>query len=194
MYAIYTTSGFIVGSKPYGEAGKVLFIFTRDFGLVTAIAQGIRLEKSKLRYGAQDCSLGDFSFVKGKEFWRLTSIGDSRSATDVPQGTRELIARLGILLRRFIQGEDCNIGLFDHIEDCVDFLGHRPELTDEQLKTAESIAVFGMLELLGYIGKDPSVQDRLAQKRISVEMLDEMLSDRLVLNKHINKALRESHL
>ena len=73
MHAIHTTPGFIIGSRPYGEAGKMLSIFTRDFGLVTATAQGIRLERSKLRYHAQDLSFGSFSLVRGREFWRLTS-------------------------------------------------------------------------------------------------------------------------
>src|SRR5690349_11857408 len=73
MYAIHTTPGFIIGSRPYGEAGKMLSIFTRDLGLVLAAAQGIRLEKSKLRYSAQDYSFGTFSLVRGKEFWRLTN-------------------------------------------------------------------------------------------------------------------------
>ena len=75
-YTIITTPGFIIGSRPRGEAGKLLSIFTRDLGLVLASAQGIRLEKSKLRYAARDYSFGEYSFVKGKEFWRLTDARD----------------------------------------------------------------------------------------------------------------------
>src|SRR5690349_10081885 len=73
MYSIITTEGFIIDSRPSGEAGKLLYIFTKDHGLVMATAQGIRLEKSKLRYFIQDYSFGVYSFVKGKEYWRLTN-------------------------------------------------------------------------------------------------------------------------
>jgi len=73
MYSIQTTPGFIIDSRTYGEAGKMLFIFTRDLGLVMAVAQGIRFERSKLRPFTQDYSFGEFSFVRGKEMWRLTS-------------------------------------------------------------------------------------------------------------------------
>ena len=60
MHPIHTTLGFVINSRPYGEAGKLLSIFTRDFGLVLANAQGIRLEKSKLRPFIQDYSFGYF--------------------------------------------------------------------------------------------------------------------------------------
>ena len=50
----------------------MISIFTRDLGLVFASAQGIRFEKSKLRPFTRDYSFGQFSFVKGKEYWRLT--------------------------------------------------------------------------------------------------------------------------
>ena len=73
MHPIHTTPGFIIGSRPSGEAGKMISIFTRDLGLVFASAQGIRFEKSKLRPFTQDYSFGQFSFVRGKEYWRLTS-------------------------------------------------------------------------------------------------------------------------
>jgi recombinational DNA repair protein (RecF pathway) len=78
MYTIHTTPGFIIGSRPSGEAGKLLSIFTQDLGLIRATAQGIRFEKSKLRPFIQDYSVGIFSFVRGKEFWRLTSAQEQK--------------------------------------------------------------------------------------------------------------------
>jgi hypothetical protein len=81
MHAIYTTPGFIIGSRPSGEAGKLISIFTRDLGLVFASAQGIRFEKSKLRPFTQDYSFGEFSFVRGKEYWRLTSAQEERDSS-----------------------------------------------------------------------------------------------------------------
>ena len=50
MHPIHTTPGFIIASRPYGETGKILSIFTRDIGLVGAVAQGIPFEKTKIRY------------------------------------------------------------------------------------------------------------------------------------------------
>jgi DNA repair protein RecO (recombination protein O) len=112
MHTIHTTEGFIIDSRPYGEADKLLSIFTRDFGLVMATAQGIRLEKSKLRYYCQDYSFGTFSLVRGKEFWRLTSAQGS----DAPQPAapaEPLFARIAQLLRRLIHGEEPVPGLYE---------------------------------------------------------------------------------
>jgi len=207
MYAIYTTPGFIVGSKPHGEAGKVLFIFTRDFGLITAVAAGIRLERSKLRYGVQDYSFGIFSLVKGKEFWRLTSVGDSRKelvlgieSADAPINSKkrsfgdQLVARLALLLRRLLHGEEANPALFSSVESAISFICSSSSLDDERFKTLESLAVYRMLESLGYIGKDNFIDLEVREEILSVELLDSIQEKRGVLNKHINKALRESHL
>lgn len=83
MHNIYTTSGFVIGSSLYGEADKMLFVFTRDFGLVNVIAKGIRLGRSKLRFCTQDYSLGIYSLVRGRDMWRLT---DARELFISPAG------------------------------------------------------------------------------------------------------------
>ncbi|MEK9177832.1 MAG: recombination protein O N-terminal domain-containing protein, partial [Patescibacteria group bacterium] len=92
MYSITTTPGFIIDSRPYGEAGRLMSIFTRELGLVRATAQGIRLEKSKLRYSSQLYSFGIFSFVCGKEFWRLTNARE-QSRNEADTFPRDLAAR-----------------------------------------------------------------------------------------------------
>jgi len=72
MYSVYTTAGFVLGSAERGEANKIYSIYTKDFGLVRASAQAVRLEKSKLRYNLDDFTHGHFSLVRGKELWKLT--------------------------------------------------------------------------------------------------------------------------
>lgn len=207
MYAITTTPGFIIESRPRGEAGKLLSIFTRDLGLVLASAQGIRLEKSKLRYHSQEYSFGEFSFVRGKEFWRLTSAnGDSRRSTlrvvrrvDL-RNEQELIGRIALLLRRLLHGEEPHPELFEHLEGSTRFLfDHNDQnreagLSIKQFEILESIIVFRILHLLGYIGNDKNLDPRLIAGQLSIEFLDEVAEQKGNINRHINKALKESHL
>jgi recombinational DNA repair protein (RecF pathway) len=216
-HTIHTTTGFIIESHPYGEAGKLLSIFTRDLGLVRAVAQGIRLEKSKLRYHTQDFSMSEFSFVRGKELWRLTNAQEgflieksssSSKGHDVSQAA-ELINRIGLLLRRLLHGEEPHIELFEHIEATITFLdtigttssevsnegvAKSLQLNPEQWQTLESLIVFRVFNLLGYIGSDTQLDDRLRVAPFSHELIAEIADRRLIMNNHINKAIRESHL
>jgi DNA repair protein RecO len=201
MYAIHTSPGFIIDSRPFGEAGKLLSIFTRDFGLVRAAAQGIRLEKSKLRYYAQDYFLGTFSLVRGKEFWRLTSAQAAQGTQEirnmkyeVGHKSQELIARVASLLKRLLQGEEAHPELFECVQACMTFLSEMPNLTEEQLKTLESITVLRILKTLGYIGNDTSLNGEFESRQLSPEVLNSLVPKRTLMNKHINKALEESHL
>lgn len=190
MYAIHTTPGFIIDSRPRGEAGKLLSIFTRDFGLIYASAQGIRLEKSKLRYYTQDYAMGTYSLVRGKEFWRLTSAaGASRTKSGIT-----FVARLALLLRRLLQGEESNVELFEIVRSTTDYLDTNHDLDDAQLKTLESIIVLRCLHALGYVGKDNILKDCLESAVLSVAILAELAPKRALMNQHINKALKESHL
>ncbi len=193
MHAIHTTPGFIIDSRPYGEAGKMISIFTRDFGLVSAVAQGIRLEKSKLRYFAQDYSLGIFSLVRGKELWRLTSAQDGPLVAE-GKDSLEILARVSLLLRRLLQGEEPHPELFDLVESLAAFLKGNAALSAEEMRALESLSVFRMLDLLGYIGDDSSLAEFAGRGQFTREILGQAAVKRAALNQHINKALKESHL
>ncbi len=211
MHTVHTTPGFIIGSRPYGDAGKILIVFTREFGLIYATAQGIRLERSKLRYHIQDHSFGTYSLVRGREYWRLTGADEIGSmeirglrleegarSSEYGEKSRELIARLALLLRRLLQGEEPHPELFDHIIGSVEFLqrlqADRTTRDEADLETFESLIVAKMLHALGYIGKLPESLEEIISTKVSVRSLQELANERAILNQHINKALHESML
>lgn len=197
MYAIQTTKGLIIDSRPYGEAGKLLSIFTRDFGLVLATAQGIRLERSKLRYHAQEHSFGEYSLVRGKEFWRLTSASMTNGGGygRLQSGkAKELMVRISVLLRRLLHGQESHPELYDIVESCHAFLEDSGDLSVEIALTLESVTVLRMLSALGYVGDEASLKDVLGSSRLTRDDIEAWSGKRLNMNKHINKALKESHL
>lgn len=211
MHPIYTTQGFIIDSRPRGEAGKLISIFTRDFGLIVASAQGIRLEKSKLRYHAQDHSFGTFSLVRGWEFWRLTSAQGSRitgsseseahgksddPASDFPSFAygSGLIVRLALLLRRLLHGEEAHPELFDLVQSCRRFIEENPGLDDERSQTLESLVVIRILSELGYVGDVTDFGAHVRSVELSIGSLDSLKGKRMAMNMHINKALKASQL
>jgi recombinational DNA repair protein (RecF pathway) len=201
MHHIHTTPGFIIQVRPYGEAGKLLSIFTRDFGLIMVTAQGIRLEKSKLRYYTQEYALGLFSLVKGKEIWRLTSADSLASSLSYSSGAilipeisprKEFIAKIALLLRRLLQGEEGRREVFAVVQSCFQFMNVCQSLTDDRLATLESLLVARVLHWLGYIGDDVDLNGHVRSFEITSELLDLLKEKRTILNKHINKALKES--
>ncbi len=186
----------------------MLFIFTREFGLIMAAAQGIRLERSKLRYYTQEHAMGMFSLVKGREMWRLTSAAPFSLRTFPLRATQSgkvhprsggemaisqsLIARLAQLLRRLLQGEEAHPEVFDVIKACVDFVGEREDLNAAQLAAIESLTVARILHWLGYIGDDLELSGHIRSFEITSDLVDLLKEKRTILNKHINKALKES--
>jgi len=137
---------------------------TRDLGLVRAAAIGVRKENSKLRGNLEPFSLSMISFVKGKDYWRLTSAEFVQSISSAPA-----IARPLALIEKLVQGEAPNPELFDAVEKSV----LSPELYDEMFETN---LVSKILFHLGYLKES------------------DMALDKKSLIKAINAGLRASHL
>ena len=192
---IYTTPGFIVHSAPHGEAGKFFLIFTRDLGMIGAMAQGVRLSQSKLRYHAQDFSSSLFSVVKGKEIWRVTGateMGGGDSMT-IKGANKRLYVRVLSLLKRLLQGEEKNQKLFKVLENFHGYLSVNI-LEKENRESVEYLTVLRILECLGYISHNNSFQHLLSNSILNEEMLAKVKNSKEQIVKEINNGLKESQL
>lgn len=70
---MYFTEGIILKKIDIGEADDLFSIFTKDFGKIRAIAQGVKKESAKLKGHLEKLNLAEISFVEGKSGYRLTS-------------------------------------------------------------------------------------------------------------------------
>ena len=123
MHHIYTTKAIIVKSMPFGEANKIYFLLTKDLGFVKASAQGVRLDKSKLKGHLEDLSAISVSVVKGKEIWRITSTETIYQNSFIKQsGKLSVLKNIFSLLLRLLHGEEKNEGLFDSVYSFYIFL------------------------------------------------------------------------
>ena len=67
------TQGFVLKRTNYGEADRILNIITPG-GKMSAIAKGVRKEKSKLAGGIEMFSLVELNIHSGKsDLWTITS-------------------------------------------------------------------------------------------------------------------------
>ncbi|MFA7252735.1 MAG: DNA repair protein RecO [Candidatus Paceibacterota bacterium] len=195
-HAIYNAEGFILKSVNFNEANKYYYIFTREFGLIRASAQGVRHLQSKLRYGLSDFSLAKISLVRGRETWRLTGAEPVSDFKKINSGEREnflLVSRIFSLLLRLLHGEEKNEQLFDYLFHGFKFL-QTENLDKKNLEDFECVLALRILSSLGYIGQMGDFDQFNESPYFTRELLSSMsiLKSRAILE--INKSLKETHL
>ncbi len=62
----FRTQAIILARTDYGEADRIITFITPDHGKVTAIAKGVRKQKSKLAGGIELFSVSDIIFIPGR--------------------------------------------------------------------------------------------------------------------------------
>ncbi len=196
-HAIYNTEGIILKSVNIGEANKLYFILTKDLGLIRATAQGVRLLKSKLRYGLMDYSVGHFALVRGKELWRLTS---ALKEQDLAKSKDFLLwARIFSLVLRLIQGEEYNDKIYQVIKEGIGFLSSLPsdleaKKRNEIVLNFECILALRILSNLGYLGNLGDFNQFVESPYFTTELIDKMSALKTQAILEINKSLKETHL
>jgi DNA repair protein RecO (recombination protein O) len=194
MHHIHHTHGFIVGSRNTGEANKILIIYTREMGLIRAVAQGIRLHKSKLRFGLQDFSYAAIDLVRGRDIWRVTS-ATTVTSFPVARMQREsllLIARVSKLIERLCDGEEANATIFDDFIQALHLLDDQG-LQPSSRQALELHLVLRIMNTLGYIGESAMLSEYL-QSDFDQSQTERLLKEKQSIIAHINRALTESQL
>ncbi len=194
MHHIYHTHGFVLSSINKGEANKMLTIYTKEMGLIRAMSQGIRLNKSKLRFALQDFCYAKVDFVRGKDIWRVTSatIITSFPLARTAKPSILLIARVSSLIERLCDGEEANPKIFDDIIQSF-YLLDDGDLTTASGEALELYLILRIMNFLGYIGESDMFEKYLSSN-FNHNQIEALLSDRHHIISHINKALNESQL
>lgn len=206
MHHIHTTYGLVIQSRPHGEANKIIHIFTRDLGLIVAIAQGIRFEKSKLRYNIRDYHFSKFSLIQGREFWRITGaeelfLSDEHVLqTDLTTGSENrssakyrIMNRVALVILRLVHGEEKHQEIYDCLWNFANFQIDN-NCSQDFLATVESLLVIRILYRLGYIAENHQFSKDVEDLNFNKDIIDLLITKRADINRAINNALRESHL
>jgi DNA repair protein RecO (recombination protein O) len=193
MHHIHHTEGIILGSRNHGEAGRYFYIFTRDLGLVYAVARGVRKLSSKLRFVLQDFAYIRVDFVAGRDLWRVTSASKMNSLEGIaslPENMK-IFANISRLLRRLLSGVEPNGELFTDVLHSLEVL----ERTEgrENLRNLEVLIVLRILNNLGYIGEHETLQ-HLTKSPLEESIIFGVSKDRKKVLTEVNKALKETQL
>jgi DNA repair protein RecO len=201
MHHIYHTEGIILGSRSSGETGKYYYIFTRDLGMITASAQGVRKMSSKLRYVLQDFAYLKIDFVQGKNIFRITNASKTNALEQITKtsGTFRVFANIARLLKRLLAGVEPNQVLFVDllnglaILEKISIQGESVSNLENDLRNIETIIVLRILNNLGYIGENEMLQNFI-KSQFEENLVFEVSKDRTKILQQINKALKETHL
>jgi DNA repair protein RecO (recombination protein O) len=89
-YKTYSSEGFVLSRKNYGEGDRILILFTKDFGKLSLMAKGVRKLTSRKRGGIEVFSQIKFSAVKGKTLDILTEVQVINSLDNVKADLRKI--------------------------------------------------------------------------------------------------------
>ncbi|OHA01058.1 MAG: DNA repair protein RecO [Candidatus Sungbacteria bacterium RIFCSPHIGHO2_02_FULL_49_12] len=144
------TTAFILGRREQREADFMVTLYTEDFGLIRATAQGVRKSAAKLRGHLEPFSRSSVSLVEGRAGYRLTGstlcdyypeIRCSLARGAAAEGAAALVART------FFQEKDPI--LWRALEEFFSGLNHN-ELSPSQSSQALFWFSVRVLVLLGY--------------------------------------------
>jgi DNA repair protein RecO (recombination protein O) len=189
MHHIYHTEGIILGSRNFRESDKYYQIFTRDLGMLTASASGVRKMSSKLRFILQDFAY----IVQGRNIFRITSASKTGLLEQIVKKPEQfrVFANISRLLRRLLAGVEPNESLYADVIQGLSML-EKVE-TEEDIRNIEAVIVLRMVHNLGYIGGDDMLKEFI-KSPFEEDIIFEAAKNRTKILAEINKALKETHL
>jgi len=167
-YRIYQTEGIVLAKKDFGEAERMFYIFTEKFGMVKAVARGVRYIKSKLRPNLDLFCYNNFSLISTKDSWKITDASEIANIKNPEE--LKIFAKIAVFLTRMIKGEEKNDFIWQEIKNLFFCL----KSDSRNLKDLEISFMARLLNNLGYMPEIPSSRKSLVSA--------------------INKAVKESML
>jgi len=125
--AVYKSKGIVLRSIRYGEADRILDLYTRDAGLVSAIAKGIRRTRSRFGARLEPLSCVDFVAYQGRTLHTVTQAEVLRSFHGVRESLARFEAAAGMVrtVRALSGGDEADRRVFNLIFHGLDSLESR---------------------------------------------------------------------
>lgn len=104
----HNTQGIVLKKIDMGESDALFSIYTKDFGLIRTLAQGVKKENAKLKGHLEVLNLCDTGFVSGRGGDRTTFASLINHWPDTRTNLNKLNSALyivGLVHRNFLRGE-----------------------------------------------------------------------------------------
>ena len=150
----FTTEALVIGSMRYGEADRIVTLYTRERGRLSAIAKGVRRTKSKVGGRLEPFSLVRASLYTGRGLYTVVGVDTLRTF----QGVRDELfrleegARLFQAVRHLFPGEEGSAPAFNLLVRGIARLAE-----SENQPAAASTVLATRLKLLALLGYAPGM-------------------------------------
>lgn len=192
---LYHTEAIVLKTRNIGESSKLVYLLTKDLGLLVAKAQGVRKINAKLKFGLQEFSVSNVTLVRGKEFWKVIGSEKMHAFAHVVRrkGEHRLAARFAALVLRLVNGEEPHPELFVLLHNMFTFLDGE-KLDNHELALTEVAGVLAILRALGYLEHEllPEAIYRGEEWTKALLPLIAQIKDDAILA--INQSFEQSHL
>lgn len=144
----FGSSAVVLHSKPFGEADKLITLFSRDFGKLTAVAKGVKRLKSRKRGSLEVFCQIKFFAHKGHGMPLLTEVEIIDNYSRVRRDLRKMsVAYFFVeVVSRTTRDEEKHVEVYDLL---VEFLNKLQKSTS--LKKDRSDFSLRLAETLGFI-------------------------------------------
>lgn len=121
---LYKTEGIVLKSMEFKEADKIVTIYTKDYGKITAIAKGVRKTKSKFGSSLEILTYSIFLIYKGRniDIVSQTEILESFFSTSKEVIKFAFAANCVEIVNKLIEEREINIGLFNLLKEVLHYL------------------------------------------------------------------------
>lgn len=198
---MHMLEGFILDSNVYGESGRILKILTKEYGVVTVVATGVRELHSKMRASMDILQLVVFEFVEGREMNRLTGLHEKEKFNffNYPEGNprviiekRRVISNVVNFVLRTVVGETSNERLWGNFMEGIRSVSGGiaiPSLDKGGLGVVEIIWLVKILVSLGYW--EEGKLDKFDEATFKFLEIEENKKE---IVEEINKSIKSTHL
>jgi DNA repair protein RecO (recombination protein O) len=149
----FRSEAIVISHKDWGEADRMLWLYTRKLGKVQAIAKGVRKMRSRKAGHLEPFTCSNLMFARGRSFLIVTQAETLAPFLDLREDLLKVgyAAYVSELLDRFTYEEDDNHLIYQLLKDTLtridgepepypavryfeihllDLLGYKPELTN----------------------------------------------------------------
>ncbi len=175
----YSSEGFVLGLTDFGEADRIVSVYSEKFGRIRMIAKGVRRLSSKKRGHLKLFAKINFSAVSGKNIDLITEVVSLKDFSESRESLKKIALAFYIceVIQKITNEGESNPRIFRLLDSTFDFLETAKKLKQLRLRFIESI-----LQILGFWpeGKAISQPDNLLAEVMERQVYSERVGKRMV--------------